>query len=341
MAKPGETPTVDPVENRDATEAAEAADPSKEAPAAEAPKPEKTPEQKEVDRKLAEAERKKNEAAANKIVDDADEENDEENGTDPEEPGEKEEESGFLTSVVDYFNQYYKENPEASMSSALLATAWFAAKEWFSGEKKEEDAEEEDGEKKEENASQTKEAASEEGTQKSYEENIKELLGKLGLSEGKDAKDSFFRVTEGLAKDIQEKYGIPYQVTLAQACLESGHGESGLTQRGLNCFGIKAGSSYSGRRISMNTTEHRNGRDQTENANFRAYDSLEGSFEDYAKLLTNSDRYKPAFEHKDDPKRFLEEVIRAGYATDPKYVTKAEKVLQSHDLTLDVQGANS
>lgn len=168
---------------------------------------------------------------------------------------------------------------------------------------------------------------------RSFEEDMAALMREFGLTETTDAKKDFFAIAVELGKEVQAKYGIPYQVVVAQACLESGFGQSGLTQKALNCFGYKTGSSkvpY----VTMQTVEYRNGVRGTEPARFRAYASLRQSFMDYGKLLFGASRYKKAFEHKDDPKQFLAEVIKGGYATDPNYVAKAEKVVSSYGLTL-------
>lgn len=165
-------------------------------------------------------------------------------------------------------------------------------------------------------------------------ENMKSLLAEFGLTETTDKKKNFFIVATELGKEVEAKYNIPYQVVVAQACLESGFGQSGLTQKALNCFGYKTGSSkvpY----VTMETTEYRNGVKGREPAHFRSYSSLRESFMDYGKLLSSADRYRKAFDYKDDPKRFLEEVIKGGYATDPNYVAKAEKTVATYGLTLD------
>lgn len=167
----------------------------------------------------------------------------------------------------------------------------------------------------------------------SFLENMKTLLAEFGLTETADKKKNFFMVATELGKEVDAKYHIPYQVVVAQACLESGFGQSGLTQKALNCFGYKTGSSkvpY----VTMETTEYRNGVKGREPAHFRSYASLRESFMDYGKLLSGADRYRKAFDYKDDPKRFLEEVIKGGYATDPNYVAKAEKTIATYGLNL-------
>ena len=95
------------------------------------------------------------------------------------------------------------------------------------------------------------------------------------------------------------KYGVLPSLTMAQAILESGWGESGLSAKYNNLFGIKAGSSWNGKTVNMATGEQRaSGEYYNINADFRAYDSVADSIEDHAKLLTN-DRYKNVIAAKD------------------------------------------
>lgn len=56
----------------------------------------------------------------------------------------------------------------------------------------------------------------------------------ISLSE----KNDFLQNATIVAKAIEEQYGIPWQVTVGQAALESGYGKSGLAKAG-NYFGIK------------------------------------------------------------------------------------------------------
>lgn len=131
-----------------------------------------------------------------------------------------------------------------------------------------------------------------------------------------------------LAKNIESKYGIPWQVTYAQATLETGYGRSAPNN---NYFWIKWGN-WS----KLKTKENINWREVEINANFRWYNSMEESFEDYARLLTTNPRYQGAFQYKElDPELFLKNIIKSGYATDPIYVEKAKKIWANYDKIKD------
>ena len=59
-------------------------------------------------------------------------------------------------------------------------------------------------------------------------------------------------------KDIaikqMHKYKIPASITLAQACLESGDGNSSLARKANNHFGIKCHEGWKGKKIKQNMT---------------------------------------------------------------------------------------
>lgn len=109
--------------------------------------------------------------------------------------------------------------------------------------------------------------------------------------------------------------GVPWQVTLAQAALESGWGRYAP---GFNFFGIKADRSWTGQSQRLWTREVINGFDVRVQADFRAYDTPQESFADHAAFLKRWSRYAKAFETA-DPRVFARRVAAAGYATDPKY----------------------
>ena len=54
---------------------------------------------------------------------------------------------------------------------------------------------------------------------------------------------------ELLAIQEMQRTGIPASITLAQACLESGNGNSQLSKKSNNHFGIKCKSSWTGKRV--------------------------------------------------------------------------------------------
>lgn len=95
-------------------------------------------------------------------------------------------------------------------------------------------------------------------------------------------------VKEG-AINSYEKYGILPSVTIAQAILETGWGESELASRYNNLFGIKADSSWIGESIKLETKEYF---DTMIHDKFRVYKDKNQSIYDHGKFLYENNRYK-------------------------------------------------
>jgi len=140
--------------------------------------------------------------------------------------------------------------------------------------------------------------------------------------------EDFVKTLWPQARQAADKLGVDPAVLLAQAALETGWGRSVSRhadgRSSYNLFNIKADARWDGERVSINTQEFRNGAFAREQAQFRAYDSFADSFDDYVNFLQNSTRYRPALDSAPDSQRFVSELARAGYATDPNY---AEKII--------------
>lgn len=146
----------------------------------------------------------------------------------------------------------------------------------------------------------------------------------------------FIAKTYAWAQSEERTYGVPASVAMAQSMLESGMGESGLTTKANNWFGIKCSSTASPHQngcYSVQTTEYdANGNPYTTTAKFRKYDTPELSFIDHGRFLSSSSRYAKAFSHTNNPDRFIYEVHMGGYATDPLYANKVINLMERHNL---------
>lgn len=133
------------------------------------------------------------------------------------------------------------------------------------------------------------------------------------------------------ATEAAQKLGVDPGVLVAQSALETGWGKKVTAidsgDSSFNLFNIKAGKSWSGAVAKVSTLEFRDGVAAMEKAVFRAYDSLAESFADYVELLKGSPRYQKALEVAGDSQQFLQELQRAGYATDPGYADKIIGIL--------------
>ena len=120
------------------------------------------------------------------------------------------------------------------------------------------------------------------------------------------------------------------QVCLAQACLETGYGSSGLMVKAHALFGIKATKSWKGKVYSSKTREVYNSIEQTVSAVFRAYDTVADSVRDYFKLISTK-RYAKALTAK-TMMEAITIIANAGYATDPNYPLKVIEIYNQHIL---------
>ncbi len=134
-------------------------------------------------------------------------------------------------------------------------------------------------------------------------------------------------VADFAVKDYARSKVLP-SLTIAQAILESGWGQSGLTRECNNLFGIKG--KYKGEGKVYRTREVYNGKETFIDAEFRKYPSFEGSIQDHNDLLMKP-RYKKVVAAK-DYKTACIEVQKAGYATDPKYAELLIRIVESNKL---------
>jgi len=132
--------------------------------------------------------------------------------------------------------------------------------------------------------------------------------------------------------DWKKKKVILPSVTIAQAILESGWGRSTLTVKGNALFGIKAGSSWKGKRMSCKTWEIYDGKRVDITDAFRAYESWEESVADHSAFLGSLSRYRNIVGNTD-----AEEVCKLlqqdGYATATDYAASLKKLIRQYDLT--------
>jgi flagellar protein FlgJ len=91
----------------------------------------------------------------------------------------------------------------------------------------------------------------------------------------------------------------------------------------------QAGGSWTGKVAEVTTTEYINGAPKKVTAKFRAYDSYEESFRDYARLIGSNPRYEKAMAQTGSAQAYASELQKAGYATDPAYAQKLSRAIQS------------
>ena len=163
-------------------------------------------------------------------------------------------------------------------------------------------------------------------------------LPAVGSTKVSARQEGFVQQHEAAARAEQDRSGIPAAFMVAQAAHESGWGQREIRHTdgtpSHNLFGIKAGGSWTGKVAEVATTEYVDGQPRKVMAKFRAYDSYEASFRDYARLIKDSPRYQQVMANTATPEGFANALQRAGYATDPAY---ADKLTRTINTTLRLQ----
>ena len=155
----------------------------------------------------------------------------------------------------------------------------------------------------------------------------------VGSRKPTETQANFVNKHSDVASKVEQATGIPASFMLGQAGHETGWGRSEIKVKGgdpsFNLFGIKAGASWKGKVAEVTTTEYVNGVAQKKVARFRAYDSYEDSFKDYARLISESPRYAKAREQTGSVHAFASGLQKAGYATDPNYADKLSRAINT------------
>lgn len=141
-------------------------------------------------------------------------------------------------------------------------------------------------------------------------------------------KNKFIEMVGKVAIEYYPEYNILPSLVISQAILESGWGVKHIEN---NIFGIKAGSSWTGKVALRRTTEWDGTRYVVKVDRFRAYDNMEESIKDYLKLIGESKRYEKVKKAR-DYKEAARLMYEAGYATDPKYADKLINIIERNKL---------
>lgn len=138
------------------------------------------------------------------------------------------------------------------------------------------------------------------------------------------------------AEAAASETGIPAAFIIGHAALESGWGRSeprtANGQPSYNLFGIKAGNNWTGKAVDASTVEYVQGVAQRRTERFRAYASYAEGFADYARLLADNSRYEGVLDASDSG-TFARGLQTAGYATDPRYANKLERVIAMAEMS--------
>lgn len=147
-------------------------------------------------------------------------------------------------------------------------------------------------------------------------------------------RKSFIALIAPLAVQTMIRTNISAALTIAQACLESANGNSGLTTKANNLFGIK-GRGNAGSIVMRTREQRKNGTVYYVDANFAAYTSWQASIDGRTDLLLKGVSWNPKLYHPVIGKRGREAaraIQAAGYATDLKYAELLISVMDAYNL---------
>lgn len=136
--------------------------------------------------------------------------------------------------------------------------------------------------------------------------------------------------------NVAHKYNLYPSVMMAQAALESGFGQSALSQEANNYFGVKG--SYNGQYVTMPTLEYnQQGQPYYIDSDFRKYPNPEASLEDNAQLIRNGvygdpTIYSGAWRENANDSISAANALGSRYATDPNYATDLVSLIQQYNL---------
>jgi len=140
-----------------------------------------------------------------------------------------------------------------------------------------------------------------------------------------------------IARKLGAENDLYASVIIAQAVLESEHGQSGLgSAPNNNLFGMKG--SYQNNSVKLETSEDDgSGNMTTVMADFRKYPSYEASIEDYVKLMLNGvswneDFYAGVFKSNTKSYTDATKFLTGSYATDSRYNEKLNALIAKYDL---------
>ena len=150
--------------------------------------------------------------------------------------------------------------------------------------------------------------------------------------------ETFIRKIGEKARAVGQKHNIYASVMIAQAILESGSGNSDLSQEpNYNLFGIKG--LFEGKSVSFPTQEDDGtGHWYTIDAIFKKYPDYTKSFEDYAKLIkegidSNPTVYAGVWKENALTYKEATQALTGVYATDTTYNKKLDAFIEEYELT--------
>ena len=143
----------------------------------------------------------------------------------------------------------------------------------------------------------------------------------------RQTREEYIDRYKSIAVAHMERYGIPASITMAQGILESDCGNSLLSMKSNNHFGIKCKRNWTGDKVYHD--------DDAKGECFRSYPSVEASYRDHAEFLDSQPRYDSLFAYSPtDYKSWARGLKAAGYATAPDYAQRLCRIIEEAQLFL-------
>ena len=160
---------------------------------------------------------------------------------------------------------------------------------------------------------------------------ITSVVGKL--NDVTESRKQFVIQIANYVRKYAPQYGIKvYSPIIAQAIHESGWGESSLSAKYHNYFGLKCGTLWTGKSVNLSTKEeYTAGTLTTIKSNFRVYDTMEEGVKGYFEFIQLS-RYSN-LKGVTSPRQYLQNIKNDGYATGSQYVDHTMALINLYNLT--------
>lgn len=155
--------------------------------------------------------------------------------------------------------------------------------------------------------------------------------------------EQFLEYVGPRAKEDMKKTGVLASVTIAQSILESAWGQSELSIKANNLFGMKSSlsgntwsSEWDGKVYSKYSNEEYNGVVTSVKSDFRMYSTVDASIKDHSDYLCGAKngselRYK-GLKGEKNYRTAIQIIKDGGYATDSGYVDKICGIIEKYEL---------
>ncbi|KEY61078.1 amidase domain-containing protein [Lactococcus cremoris] len=147
--------------------------------------------------------------------------------------------------------------------------------------------------------------------------------------------EAFIKSIADRVRILAGKNNLYASIILAQTILESGSGQSNMTQQYFNIFNITG--AYLGKSISFKTEEFSGNNPYYIEQSFRVYSNYDQALDDYINLMIkgttwNSEIYAGAWKSHAKTYQEAAQALQGIFATDPEYAQKLIEIIEEYNL---------